>query len=131
MSIKKEAASRPVAVFGRLVLSCGIGVVMAAGTALLSQGALHPFSFMVFLLVALNLYEPVISLFYFLSDFSHADKAARRIDAVLDEPEPRSAAGRHDRPRGALGLGQVDDRAAHGPVLGSARRRGAPRRRAA
>ncbi len=87
VSIKKEAASRPVAVFGRLVLSCGIGVVMAAGTALLSQGALHPFSFMVFLLVALNLYEPVISLFYFLSDFSHADKAARRIDAVLDEPE--------------------------------------------
>lgn len=87
VSIRKEAASRPVAVFGRLVLSCGIGVVMLVGTNLLAGGDISPFSFMVFLLIALNLYEPIISLFYFLSDFANADKAARRIDEVLNEPE--------------------------------------------
>lgn len=91
VSIRKEAASRPVSIGGRFILSCGLGVVMLVGCALLVGGTLEPFFFLVFLLVALNLYEPIISVFYFLSDFANANKASQRIEAIMEEgelPEP-------------------------------------------
>lgn len=94
VSIRKEAASRPVGIFGRLILSCGLGVVMLVGCSLLVAGTLQPFFFLVFLLIALNLYEPIISMFYFLSDFANANKASQRIEAIMEERElPEPAAG--------------------------------------
>lgn len=98
-SVRKESASRPVAVFGRLVLSCGLGILMWVGCSLLGTGGLSPFLFVVFLLVALHIYEPVISLFYFLSDFAHADMAAMRIEKLRAEPElPEPSGGDEAHP---------------------------------
>lgn len=86
VSIKNEAASSPLAVGGRLVLAAGTGFVMLVGSGLLVAGQLDPFIFLVFLLLGLSFYEPLMSAFYLIADFSRADKAARRIEAILSEP---------------------------------------------
>lgn len=86
-SLGKEEASRPVGVFGRALLLAGAGVVMLAGCALLQAQAVHPFVLLMFLLLALGIYEPIVTLFYFLSDFGNADAAGKRIERLLAEPE--------------------------------------------
>ncbi len=90
-SVGMEMAAAPIGMIGRFVLSCGIGVVMLAGGWLLTKGELSPFYYIVFLLLALNIYEPVRILFGFIADFSRTNRSAARIDDLKNEqplPEP-------------------------------------------
>lgn len=95
-SVGIELAAAPVGMIGRFVLNCGIGVVMLAGTWLLTKGELSPFYYTAFLLLSLNIYEPVMILFGFISDFARTNRSAARINELKNEqplPEPiRSAA---------------------------------------
>ena len=86
-SVGREAASRPVAVFGKAVIGAGAGVVMLAGAALASAGAVDPFALLVFLLLTLSVYEPIFTLFYYLSDYANARAAGSRIRALSQEEE--------------------------------------------
>lgn len=90
-SVGMEMAAAPIGMIGRFVLSCGIGVVMLAGGWLVTKGELSPFYYIVFLLLALNIYEPVRILFGFIADFSRTNRSAARIDDLKNEqplPEP-------------------------------------------
>lgn len=86
LSIRKEAVVGPLAVIGRFILNCGIGVVMLAGVYFFLGGTLSPFLLIVFLMVALNLYEPIMTLFYYIVDYSSLNRSAERIEAVFEEP---------------------------------------------
>lgn len=86
-SVGREAASRPVAVFGRAIIGAGAGVVMLVASALATAGAVEPFALLVFLMLTLSVYEPIFTLFYYLSDYANAAAAGRRIRALSEEQE--------------------------------------------
>ncbi|MFT3983261.1 MAG: ABC transporter ATP-binding protein [Lachnospiraceae bacterium] len=93
-SVGMEMAAAPVGMLGRFVLSCGIGVVMLTGAGLLTKGTLQPFYYIVFLLLSLNIYEPVMILFGFIADFSRSNRSATRIEELKKElPLPEPAEG--------------------------------------
>jgi len=94
-SVGMELAAAPVGMIGRFVLNCGIGVVMLSGAWLFTKGALPPFYYIAFLLLSLNIYEPVMLLFGFIADFSRTNRSAVRIKALKNEqplPEPVKSA---------------------------------------
>ncbi len=84
-SVGMELAAAPVGMIGRFVLNCGIGVIMLAGVLLLTRGELPPFYFIVFLLLSLNIYEPVMILFGFIADFARTNRSAGRINELKNE----------------------------------------------
>ncbi len=90
-SVGMELAAAPVGMLGRFVLNCGIGTVMLAGAWLLTKGELSPFYYIAFLLLSLNIYEPVMILFGFIADFARTNRSAARIVELKGErplPEP-------------------------------------------
>lgn len=94
-SVGMEAAGAPVGMIGRFMLSCGGGVVMLLGALLLTRGELMPFYYIAFLLLALNLYEPVMILFFSVTDLARASRSADRINELQREqplPEPQISA---------------------------------------
>ncbi len=84
-SIGIEAAAAPTAMVSRFILNCGIAVVMLFGTSLLTEGRLSPVYYIAFLLIAVNIYQPVMTLFYFIADFTRLNRSARRIEDILHE----------------------------------------------
>lgn len=78
-SIMMESAAAPIAVIGRFILNCGIGVVMSVGAWLTIKGDLSPFFYLVFLLIALNIYNPIMTIFSFIADYSRTNRSAERI----------------------------------------------------
>ncbi len=98
-SIGMEMAAAPVGMIGRFVLNCGIGIVMLTGAGLLTKGTLQPFYYIVFLLLSLNIYEPVMILFGFIADFARTNRSAARIDELkMEKPLPEPVEG--IRPKG-------------------------------
>lgn len=95
-SVGMEMAAAPVGMVGRFILNCGIGIVMLAGAWLLTKGVLSPFFYIAFLLLSLNIYEPVMILFGFIADFARTNRSAARINALGNErplPEPEKSTG--------------------------------------
>lgn len=93
-SVGMELAAAPVGMIGRFVLNCGIGVVMLAGALLLTRGELPPFYYIAFLLISLNIYEPVMMMFGFIADFARTNRSAERINELENEhplPEPEKS----------------------------------------
>lgn len=91
-SVHMELAAAPVGMVGRFILNCGIGVVMLCGALLLTRGELNPFFYLAFLILSLNIYEPVMTVFAFISDFARTNRSVRRIDELNNEkplPEPK------------------------------------------
>ncbi|MFV0413954.1 MAG: ABC transporter ATP-binding protein [Oscillospiraceae bacterium] len=84
-SIDMEGASAPVGMVARAVLNAGTAVVMGTGVALLLQGSLAPLTLVVFLLLALNLYNPIMSLMMMLVNITRLNHCATRIEEVLKE----------------------------------------------
>ncbi|PYG89402.1 ATP-binding cassette subfamily B protein [Ruminiclostridium sufflavum DSM 19573] len=91
-SVGMELAAAPVGMIGRFVLNCGIGVVMLAGAWLLTRGELPPFYYIAFLLLSLNIYEPIMILFGFIADFARTNRSALRIDELKSEQTLSEAA---------------------------------------
>lgn len=98
-SIHVGLAAAPIGMIGRFVLNCGIGVVMVCGAWLLTSGELSPLYYIVFLLISLNVYEPVMMLFSFIADFARTNHSAQRIYELNHEnplPEPEESRQPHD-----------------------------------
>lgn len=94
-SLEMEDASAPIGVLAKAVLNVGIAVVMAFGVFLLFYGNLSPFTLMVFLLLVLNLYNPVMSLLLMLANITRLNHCADRIKVVMEEkplPHTKEAA---------------------------------------
>jgi len=84
-SVGMELAAAPIGMIGRFVLNCGIGVVMLVGAWLLTNGELSPFYYITFLLLSLNIYEPIMILFSFLADFARTNRSVLRIEELKNE----------------------------------------------
>lgn len=97
-SLGMEMAAAPVGMIGRFVLSCGIGVVMLTGAWLMIKGELPAFYYIAFLLLSLNIYEPVMILFGFIADFARSNRSAIRIDDLKNE-QPLPEAVKNHMPR--------------------------------
>lgn len=94
-SIGLETAAAPTVMISRFILNCGSAAVMLVGTSLLTNGSLSPMFYIAFLLIAINIYQPVMTLFYFITDFSRLNRSAQRIeDASLEQPLPEPATDR-------------------------------------
>lgn len=94
-SIQMETgAAAPVSMVGRCLLNCGIGVVMLTGGILLTRGELSPFYYMAFMLLSLTIYDPVLTLFTFIADFSRTTRSGNRIRNLFEEkPLPEAENG--------------------------------------
>lgn len=89
----KSAA--PVATAGRMILNMGIVLTMLVGAALTVRLKLAPFYYIAFLVMTLNIYEPVSILFFFIADFARTNRANERITEIYREKplqEPRVCA---------------------------------------
>lgn len=84
-SIALETAGAPVGMLARAVLNAGTAVVMAVGAFLLLGGGLSPLTLVVFLLLALNLYNPVMHLLMILVNIARLNHCAGRIREVMEE----------------------------------------------
>lgn len=78
-------SSAPVAIAGRMVLNFGIAIIILAGGILTINLSLTPFYYIAFLVMALNIYEPVSIMFFFIADFARAKHAYARIEKIYDE----------------------------------------------
>ena len=79
----KSAA--PVATAGRMILNMGIVLTMLVGAALTVRLKLAPFYYIAFLVMTLNIYEPVSILFFFIADFARTNRANERITEIYRE----------------------------------------------
>lgn len=85
-SIHMETKSAaPMSVMGRFLLNLGIVFVILCGGILTTQAKLNPFYYIAFLIMALNVYEPVSMLFVFIADFARSKRSGNRIQALFDE----------------------------------------------
>ncbi len=98
-SMRMELAAAPIGMIGRFILNCGIGVVMLCGVWLLTHGELSPFYYLVFLLISLNIYEPVMTVFAFIADYARTNRSAQRI-YELNHEQPLSESEKDSRPAG-------------------------------
>ena len=79
----KSAA--PVATAGRMILNMGIVLTMLVGAVLTVRLKLAPFYYIAFLVMTLNIYEPVSILFFFIADFARTNRANERITEIYRE----------------------------------------------
>lgn len=78
-------AAAPMAAIGRMVLNLGIALTMIVGGILTIQLKLTPFYYIAFLVMALNIYEPVSILMFFVADFARTNRANERISEIYNE----------------------------------------------
>lgn len=78
-------SSAPVATAGRMVLNLGIAIIILAGGLLTVKLSLMPFYYIAFLVMALNIYEPVSIMFFFIADFARTKHANARIEKIYNE----------------------------------------------
>ncbi|MFV0352627.1 MAG: ABC transporter ATP-binding protein [Oscillospiraceae bacterium] len=86
-SISMESAAAPVGMIARSILNAGIAVVMGFGVFLLLNGSLAPLTLFVFLMLALNIYNPIMSLMMMLVNITRLNHCAGRIKEVMEEKE--------------------------------------------
>lgn len=80
-----EMAAAPIGIVGRFVLNCGVGLVMLCGVWLLRRGEISPFYYIVFLLLSLNIYEPIMTVFAFIADYARTNNSVWRIHNLKNE----------------------------------------------
>lgn len=91
----KSAA--PMSILGKMILNMGLVLTIIAGGVWVVNGTLNPFFYIAFLVMALNVYEPVSVLFMFIADFARSRRSGERIRGLFEEkplPEPRGTSPR-------------------------------------
>jgi ATP-binding cassette subfamily B protein len=68
-----------------MVLQAGIGLTVLAGVTLLTGGELSPAALLVFLLISVKMYGPLIIVLTLLPEFFHMLIATRRMQALREE----------------------------------------------
>ncbi len=78
-SKKQEKAGGAVSMYGRAILFLGISIVMGTGAYLLSIGEITPFFYIMCLLAALQVYEPILQLFVFVISMARTNQCVDKL----------------------------------------------------
>lgn len=84
---KQEKAGGAVSMYGRAILFLGISVVMGTGAYLLSIGEITPFFYIMCLLAALQVYEPILQLFVFVISMARTNQCVDKLIRLKEEKE--------------------------------------------
>ncbi|MBR2295260.1 MAG: ABC transporter ATP-binding protein [Clostridiales bacterium] len=88
-SKRQEKAGGAVSMYGRAILFLGISIVMGTGAYLLSAGEISPFFYIMCLLAALQVYEPIMQLFVFVISMARTNQCVDKLIALKGEKELR------------------------------------------
>jgi len=86
-SKRQEKAGGAVSMYGRAVLFLGISIVMGTGAYLLSIGEITPFFYIMCLLAALQVYEPILQLFVFVISMARTNQCVDKLIRLKEEKE--------------------------------------------
>lgn len=86
-SKRQEKAGGAVSMYGRAILFLGISIVMGFGAYLLQTGEISPFFYIMCLLAALQVYEPIMQLFVFVISMARINQCVEKLAALKDEKE--------------------------------------------
>ena len=86
-SKRQEKAGGAVSMYGRAILFSGIAIVMGFGAYLLSKGEITPFFYIMCLLAALQVYEPIMQLFVFVVSMARMNQCVDKLTALKEEKE--------------------------------------------
>lgn len=84
-SKRQEKAGGAVSMYGRAILFLGIAIVMGFGAHLLAAGEITPFFYIMCLLAALQVYEPIMQLFVFVISMARINQCVEKLFALKDE----------------------------------------------
>ena len=84
-SKRQEKAGGAVSMYGRAILFSGIAIVMGFGAYLLSIGEISPFFYIMCLLAALQVYEPIMQLFVFVISMARINQCVEKLSALKEE----------------------------------------------
>ncbi|MBP3234654.1 MAG: ABC transporter ATP-binding protein [Eubacterium sp.] len=84
-SKSQEKAGGAVSMYGRAVLFMGISIVMGVGAHLISQGDITPFFYIMCLLAALQVYEPIMQLFVFVISMARINQCVDKLSRLKEE----------------------------------------------
>ena len=84
-SKRQEKAGGAVSMYGRAILFLGIAIVMGFGAYLLSMGEITPFFYIMCLLAALQVYEPIMQLFVFVISMARINRCVEKLSALKEE----------------------------------------------
>ncbi len=84
-SKRQEKAGGAVSMYGRAILFSGIAIVMGFGAYLLSVGEISPFFYIMCLLAALQVYEPIMQLFVFVISTARINQCIEKLSALKEE----------------------------------------------
>jgi len=86
-SKKQEKAGGAISMYARSILFAGIGIVMGFGAFLLSKGEITPFFYILCLLAALQIYEPIMQLFVFIVSMARINQCVDKLIRLNEEKE--------------------------------------------
>ena len=86
-SKRQEKAGGAVSMYGRAILFLGISIVMGTGAYLLSIGEITPFFYIMCLLAALQVYEPILQLFVFVISMARTNQCVDKLIRLKEEKE--------------------------------------------
>lgn len=84
-SKRQEKAGGAVSMYGRAILFLGISLVMGFGAHLLAAGEITPFFYIMCLLAALQVYEPIMQLFVFVISMARINQCVEKLSALREE----------------------------------------------
>jgi len=84
-SKRQEKAGGAVSAYGRAILFSGIGIVMGVGAYLLSKGEISPFFYVMCLLAAMQVYEPIMQLFVFVISMARINQCVEKLIRLKEE----------------------------------------------
>ncbi len=88
-SKRQEKAGGAVSMYGRAILFLGISIVMGVGGWLLAKGEITPFFYIMCLLAALQVYEPILQMFVFIISMARTNQCVKKlIDLKEEAPLP-------------------------------------------
>ena len=86
-SKRQEKAGGAISMYGRAILFLCISIVMGFGAYLLSIGEISPFFYIMCLLAALQVYEPIMQLFVFIISMARINQCVEKLSALKEEKE--------------------------------------------
>ena len=84
-SLALEDANAPLGMLARTILNAGTAIVMGFGGFWMMKGSLSPLTLIVFLMLALNIYNPILTLMMLVVNVTRLNHCADRIEEIMEE----------------------------------------------
>lgn len=91
LSIKLEAGSGPTIILSSLVLHGGVTLIILLGLTFLFAGSMSLPVYLMFLILGVRVYEPLMQAFVFLAELNYFKLSVDRIEELRQTPELRGA----------------------------------------